>query len=390
MTNANTEVTQFGYNSLNEVTNLIDGLLHQTTWQYNEYGWLTNKIDGLTRNIFRYAYNPNGWVTNRWTPEKGNTGYTFDNVGNLKSIVYPQQTITYAYNLLNELTNMVDAVGTHGFSWTATGQLQSEDGPWASDTVSYTYAQGLRTVLSLSQPSGSWSQTNGFDLGWRLQTLTSPAGSFGYGYNFQPASKLVTSISLPNGAIITNRYDSLARLKETDLNNYWGHTLDGYAYALDPLGLRTNIVRNLGLTSSGVNVGYDNIAQLTSWSASETGGTLRQNEQLGFGYDAAHNLHTRNNGSLAQTFTTDAANELTSVARTGTFTMSGATPAPATSVTVNGNAAQIYGDFTFAATNLTLMNGSNVFTNIAQNTYGVTVTNIVHRESARECHADER
>src|SRR5208282_451080 len=92
---------------------------------------------GFGRNAFRFAYNANGWVTNRWTPEKGNTGYTFDNVGNLKSIIYPQFTVSYAYDLLNELTNMVDAVGTTAFSYAPAGQLQSESGPWANDLVSY-------------------------------------------------------------------------------------------------------------------------------------------------------------------------------------------------------------------------------------------------------------
>jgi RHS repeat-associated protein len=375
VTNANTEVTQFGYDSLNNLTSLIDGLQHQTTWQYNQYGWLTNKVDGLTRNAERFAFNANGWITNRWTPEKGNTGYTFDNVGNLKSIVYPQQTNSFAYDALNRLTNMVDAVGTTAFSYTPAGRLQTENGPWANDTLTYTYVQGLRTALTLSQTTSNWSESFGYDSGWRLQTLTSPAGSFTYGYNFQPASSLVTGISLPNGANIVNSYDSLARLTGTALNNHWTHPLDSYTYTPDALGLRTNIVRNLGLTSSTVTAGFDNIGQLTSWSAAEAGGTPRQNEQLGFGYDAAHNLHTRNNGSLAQTFTTDAANELTGVTRSGTFTLSGATPAPATSITVNGLAAQTYGDFTFARTNLALASGNNTFTNIAQNSYGVRATN---------------
>lgn len=53
------------------------------------------------------------------------------------------------------------------------------------------------------------------------------------------------------------------------------------------------------------------------------------------------------------------------------------TPAPATSVTVNGQAAQAYGDFTFARTNLSLVNGQNRFTNIAQNAYGLKATNIL-------------
>jgi hypothetical protein len=37
--------------------------------------------------------------------------------------------------------------------------------------------------------------------------------------------------------------------------------------------------------------------------------------------------------------------------------------------------AQRYGDFTFAATNFSLFNGTNTFTIIAQNAYGVRATN---------------
>jgi len=375
VTNANLEVTQFGYDSLDNVISLMDGLLHQTTWQYNQYGWLTNKVDGLSRNAFQLAYNSNGWLTNRWTPEKGNTGYTYDNVGNLKSIVYPQQTISYAYDALNRLTNMIDGVGSTAFGYTPAGQLQSESGPWANDSLTYTYAQGLRTALTLAQTTGNWLQTYGFDTTWRMTNTVSPAGAFVYSYNFQPGSSLITGIHFPNWANVTNGFDSLGRLRQTVLNNYWGHPLDSYTYTPDALGLRTNIVRNLGLASSTVNAGFDNIGQLTSWSAKESGGTLRQNEQLGFGFDAADNLHSRNNGGLSQTFTTDAANELTGVSRTSTFTLGGATPAPATNVTVNGQAAQTYADFTFAGTNLSLANGANTFAIVAQNAYGVTATN---------------
>ena len=67
--------------------------------------------------------------------------------------------------------------------------------------------------------------------------------------------------------------------------------------------------------------------------------------------------------------------EISNVSRSGTLTLSGATPVPATSVTVNGQTAQTYGDFTFAQTNLSLVNGNNSFTNIAQNIYGSTLTN---------------
>lgn len=170
--------------------------------------------------------------------------------------------------------------------------------------------------------------------------------------------------------------DSLARLDYTALVNKWGHVLDGYGYTHDPLGLRTNIVRDLGLTTSTVSVGYDPIGQVIAWSAKEANGTPRLNEQLGFGFDQAGNLHSRTNGGLIQTFTCDPVNELTNVTRNSTITVSGNTPIPAVSVTVNGQTAQTNGDFTFAATNQTLVNGTNTFTIIAANTYGVRTTNV--------------
>ena len=83
-----------------------------------------------------------------------------------------------------------------------------------------------------------------------------------------------TGIALPNFASISNHFDSLARMDFTGLQNDWGHILVGYGYSMDNLGLRTNITRNLGLTTNSVAVGYDNIGQLISWDGKEASGAL--------------------------------------------------------------------------------------------------------------------
>ena len=161
----------------------------------------------------------------------------------------------------------------------------------------------------------------------------------------------------------------------TGLQNYWGHTLDGYGYTMDNLALRTNVTRNFGLTTNSVSIGYDNIGQLTSWIGKEASGSLRFNEDLGFGFDAAGNLLNRTNGGLFQSFTVDSANQLTNINRTGTLTLNGSLPAPALGVSVNGLPAQTNSDFTFAQTNMTLTNGQNTFVILATNAYGVKATN---------------
>ena len=379
-TNANQEVTALAYNALGQPTDLWDGNTHHTGWAYSEYGWPTNKVDARGSNTVRLAYDPNGRLTNRWTPQFGNTVYSYDPVGRLTNVAYPGTSftpVTYAYDPNGRLTNMVDATGAIRFGYTPAGQRQSESGPWGSDTVSITYTNRLRQTLSVAQPGGAnWGQTYAYDAAFRLQAITAPMGSFNYGYSATaPASSLVQSLVLPNNTFILYGYDSLDWLRTNGLFNRWGDVLDGYTYLTDPAGLRTNLTRSLGMATNAVTIGYDAIGQVTSWSASEATNGLRLNEQFGFRYDPAHNLYWRTNGAQAQTFTSDAANQLTNVTQSGTLTVSGATPVPATNVTVNGQPAARYGDMTFAAPNNPLTNGPNTFTVVARNIYGASASN---------------
>jgi RHS repeat-associated protein len=384
ITNANLEVTAAAYNAFGEVTDLWDGRTNHTTWHFNQYGWPTNKVDALGHEVLRLTYNPNGQVTNRWAPQSTNTVYAYDPVGNLTNITYVGSTtpsVTYAYDALYRVKTMVDALGTHTFTHTPAGQLQSEIGSFVNDGVANIYSQQLRQALNLALPGGgTWGQTYGYDSAWRLQTLASPAGSFTYGYNvganLSPAP-LVRTVSLPNAAWVTNHFDSLDRLDYTALVNAWGHVLDGYAYTHDPLGLRTNVSRYLGLSTNLATVGYDNIGQIISWVVKESSDAVRQNEQHGFGYDKAGNLLSRTNGSLIQTFACDALNELTNITRNNFVTFSGSLSAPTTNITVNGLPADQYGDLTFARTNLSLVDGPNTFTMVARNAFGTNSTNIV-------------
>src|SRR5260221_10647549 len=57
------------------------------------------------------------------------------------------------------------------------------------------------------------------------------------------------------------------------------------------------------------------------------------------------------------------------------MTVAGTTTSTATNVTVNTLSADIYGDNTFARTNVSLANGNNTFTAIAKDAYGRSDTN---------------
>jgi YD repeat-containing protein len=78
---------------------------------------------------------------------------------------------------------MVDGIGTTVYAYDGVGQLLSEDGPWVDDTVIYTYANRLRTGMSVLAPNApAWRVAYAYDAARRLKGVTSPAGAFGYTY----------------------------------------------------------------------------------------------------------------------------------------------------------------------------------------------------------------
>jgi RHS repeat-associated protein len=374
-TNANLEVTQFGYAPAGDLLTLTDGKSQVTTWIYDQYGRVTNKLDAANNLIFFYQYDSNSRLTSRWTPAKGTTSYRYDAVGNLTNIAYPSgPNISMAYDVQNRLTNMVDAVGTTRYTYNTVGQLLSEDGPWADDTVSYAYANRLRASMSLLQPNASpWVQTYAWDAARRLTNTASPAGAFGYAYDPQGAM-LVKNLSLPNGASITNSYDGNARLLATVLINSGGAVLNSHNYGYNLGNQRTQEVFTAG---NYVNYSYDDIGQLIGAAGKEAGGgTSRLHEQFGYTYDAAGNLSNRVQNLLTNSFSVNNLNELTMETNSGTLTVAGTTTSAATTVTVNGANADLYYDATFARTNVSLLNGLNTFTAIAHDAYGRSDTNV--------------
>jgi RHS repeat-associated protein len=366
----------FTYDAVGNLLTLTDGKGQITAWVRDQYGRATNKWDAADNLIFAYQFDPNGRLTNRWTPAKGSTAYRYDPAGNLTNIIYPvSPPISLAYDVLNRLTNMVDAVGTTRYAYTSAGLLQSEDGPWLDDTVTYAYtSQRQRQSLSLLAPNAApWVHSYCYDTAGRLTNTASPAGAFSYAYDAL-RSTLPTLLTLPNGAYITNSYDPLARLLSTALRNNTNGVLNSHSYGYNLAGHRTALTNVAGDFRT---YSYDLIGQLRTAVGEEASGTRRLNEQLGYAYDAAGNLNWRTNNALVEAFSVNNLNELTTESNTGTLTVEGTTTSTATNVAVNGLTANRYGDSTFALGGFVLANGNNSFTAVARDTLGRVDTNAI-------------
>src|SRR5665213_3724755 len=278
---------------------------------------------------------------------------------------------------MNRMTNMTDGIGTSAFAYTQAGQLASETGPWASNTIAYSYSQERRTALNLQQPGGTnWAQSYGYDLAARLDAVTSPVGTFSYSYDHglggvATSSRLIDKLALPTGAFITNTFDSNGRMTGTYLYNPSLTDLDSMVYTNNVGNQRIAAVRN---SENYATYTYDPSGQLTSDLAFESADGTRYNEQLRYTFDHGGNLAYRTNNNLVENFMVNSLNELTTNTNGGTLTAMGSTTTTlATNVTVNGTNALLYGDATFAATNMPL---TTTYTAVAKDSYGRVNTNV--------------
>ena len=152
------------------------------------------------------------------------------------------------------------------------------------------------------------AETYGYDFARRLTSLSSPAGSFSYAYDGTRHMQ-VAKLTLPNNAYITNIYDSVARLLSTTLENSGNTALNSHNYGYNTGNQRTAMTNFAGDYRQYT---YDRIGQLKTAFGSESRGTRRSQEQLGYAYDASDNLNYRtNNSAFTQTFSVNTLNELT-------------------------------------------------------------------------------
>jgi RHS repeat-associated protein len=192
-------------------------------------------------------------------------------------------------------------LGTTKYTYSAAGQLLTEDGPFRFDTVTNIYSNRFRIKLSLQQPTGSWTNAFAYDSTKRLTNVTSPAGAFGYLYDATLFTHHPERITLPNTSYITNIFDADARLTATYLENSGNSVLDSYVYVYDPANQRTNLTR----VDSTVAYKYDPIGQLKVADSSVAG------EDRGYSYDSAWNLNWLTNNGSASQFIVDNKNQLT-------------------------------------------------------------------------------
>lgn len=375
---------QFAFDGAGDLLTLTDGNGNPTAWSYDQYGRVTNKMDAAHNTIFKYGYDDDNRLTNRWTPAKGTTVYGYDPVGNLTGVTYATSpSISLSYDFDNRLTTMVDAIGTTAYTYDQVGQLLGEGGLWPDDAVNYTYQNRLRMALSLAHPDGTgWTEDYGYDDARRLIGVQSADGTFDYAYDPVKLQR-VEGLGLPNGAYITNSYDSVARVLSTALISSNGVSLDSQNYVYNTAGQRTSETNTAGDYRT---YSYDSEGELTKALAHEANGSTRLVDEAKYTYDAAGNVTSKEPGfNQFQTvyYTLNGLNEITNSLMGASVgfgwgisnAVSGSTTSPATNVLVNGLPATLYADNSFYAIPFSITNGPNTYKAMAWDINGNVSSN---------------
>jgi RHS repeat-associated protein len=384
---------------------LIDPNGNATAWERDLQARVTKEIRADPSNLKFPGEPPSSQFTYETTTSRLKSvtdarsqtktyGYGLDD--RLTTITYtnaavatPNATFSYmdpdnptAPDPYGRLRLMTDGTGTTRYDYKpagtlGAGSLSSVDGPLANDTVSYTYDElGRVTTHGLS----TFSTTSEYDALARLNTLTSPMGSFRWTYvNTTGRPQTVT---YPNAQTTTYSYfgnvgdQRLQQIKHQQTAG--GTALSQFDYTYDAVGNIKTWTQQRGTDPAKVyTLGYDAADQLLT--ATVTGpNPLPVPGRFRYAYDNAGNRSAEELDDAGTGATYNNRNQLTSRQPGGTLLFRGTLSEQAT-VTVQGKPTQVAPDNSFAAPAQVSSGATNVEVaatdpsgNTRTNTYQVT------------------
>jgi RHS repeat-associated protein len=332
----------YGYNAFGDPNLVIDPLNHQTSATYDSNRNVKTITDPDNRQAV-YTYDSDNRLVQVQLPNQGLVKTGLDSMSNVISQTDPlNHTTTYSYDKLNRLTSMTDPlarVTVFGFAGDGfatarrdyLGRTTANYPDQAKETLGTVYSDGFTTKVTytydadgqrLTMKDATGTSSYSYDSLHRLTSYTDGAGnSTQYGYDL---NSHLLSITYPGGAnVVTRTYDSVGRL--STVKDWLAHTTT-YLYDADS-NLSTATYPNT--TKSAYT--YDNADHLTQ--ILDTTGT-KQTQFLKltytrdpaelitaegattYGYDPLERLSTAG----TTTYGYDGANNLTSVAITGSTT----------------------------------------------------------------------
>ena len=371
---------------------IVDAAGRATTWERDLQSRLTkeSRADGTSTS---YVYDNTTSRIHSITDEKLQTKtYTYALDGDVTAVNYtnaqvatPNVSITYD-PFYRRLAMMTDGTGTRTYTYNPVTipptvgalLLASADGPFASDTVTYTYDE-LGRVVGRQVNGSANTMASTYDALGRKETESNLLGTFQYAYD--GGTKRISTLTYPNGQ--TSTYSYFGNTGDHRLQEIWhkrtdSSTLSKFDYTYDLVGnVKTWSQQQNSGPAKVFTLGYDLDDELTT--ASISGVTPPPvPSRFAYAYDKAGNriADQQDDGVIGATY--NVRNQLVSQQPGGALLFRGTVSEPAT-VNAAGVAAQVTVDNQFAAsvpvpsgtTNVSIT-ATDPSGNVRTNTYQLT------------------
>jgi RHS repeat-associated protein len=285
ITDANTNVTHFNRD--------VQGRLYQKVFADNRT--LNYLYEGQTAPNTDGAISRLKSVTDSLNQATNYQYYADDRVSqiNYTNAIQSTPTVNFVYDPnYPRVTSMSDGLGTTSYTYypinsppvLGAGRLKNVDGPFANDTITYTYDELGRTT---GQSINGITSSVAYDSLGRLGTSDNTLGHFGRTYD--GVTPRLQRLSYPNTVRAEYSYfgNTQDRRLQT-LRNSTGNgttTLSQFDYTYDPEGQIQTLTKSLSGYQTPLSFQYDDARQLTS---------VNNGNQLsgyGYGYDNAGNRY---------------------------------------------------------------------------------------------------
>lgn len=211
VTRQNGEMRQFEWDANGNQSAIIDEIGRKTQWTYDAADKLTQKTypDG---SQVEYQYDPEQRLNKVTDARAISTQMAYDDLGRLHKLAFSDSTpeVQYHYNDQGLVARIVDAVGTHSFTFDEYGRITTHDGPWDNDTQSFHY--NLLGQLHRLEVEGSDPQDFTYDVLGRLTKIQQGDRTYRYGYQGQ--SRQYHQLVYPNGLTETRTLGAMGKVEQ--------------------------------------------------------------------------------------------------------------------------------------------------------------------------------
>lgn len=286
---ADNGLTQYTYDGRDNLTSVTDPRGNTTSYTYDEFDNLTTQTSPDT-GLTTYTYDDAGNRLTQTDARGVTVTYSYDALNRISSVSYPDSSlnVTYTYdengsgqNGVGRLTSQTDASGTTQYSYDLRSNLLSQSSTRAN--ISYTLDYSYNTtdqLTSITYPNGE-IVTYSYDSAGNVSDITSSSGSIASNITYQPFGG-INAYTYGNGLTLAQGYDLDARLSQINVSSVLLRD-----YGFDANSNITSITDGLGTNNQ--TLGYDNMNRLDS-----ADGSYGINSYL---YDLVHNRTSKTNSN---------------------------------------------------------------------------------------------